>query len=70
MNMRARKDNAGTRTVARLFRASATDYVGGDNSLSTSYALYRDIMEKNPDTNAAWTSSDITALEAGVKVTS
>lgn len=70
VNMRARKDNAGTRTVARLLRASATDYVGSDNSLSTSYALYRDIMEKNPDTNAAWTSSDITALEAGVKVTS
>jgi hypothetical protein len=70
MNMRARKDNAGTRTVARLFRASATDYLGSDNSLSTSYALYRDVMEKNPDTNAAWTSADITALEAGVKVTS
>jgi hypothetical protein len=69
-NMRARKDNAGVRTVARLLRVSGTDYVGSDNSLSTSYALYRDIMEKNPATDAAWTSSDITALEAGVKVTS
>lgn len=69
MNMRARKDNAGARTIARLVRASATDYVGSDFSLSTSYALYREILENNPATAAAWTSSDITGLEAGIKVT-
>lgn len=69
-NMRARKDNAGTRTIARLTRQSATDYVGSDFALTTSYQLFRDIMENNPATSAAWTSSDITGIEAGIKVTS
>lgn len=67
-NMRARKDNAGTRTFGRVIRISGTDYVGSGFSLSTDYALYREIIELNPNTAVAWTASDITALEAGAKV--
>lgn len=67
-NMRARKDNAGTRTFGRLVRISGTDYVGSGFALGTNYSLFREIIEQNPNTNAAWTSSDINGLEAGVKV--
>lgn len=68
-NIRARKDNAGVRSIAPLTVISGTDYVGTDRALSTSYALYSEIMELNPDTGVAWTGSDINALDAGYKVT-
>lgn len=68
--MRARKDNAGARTFARLVRIAGTDYVGSEFSLGTDYQLFTEIIELSPNTSANWTSSEITALEAGVKVIS
>lgn len=68
--MRARKDNAGTRTFARIVRVGGTDYAGSPYLLGTDYTYYRDIMEINPGTGVPWNASDIAALEAGVKVVS
>ena len=65
----ARKDNAGSRTVAPVARIGGTDYAGADENLGTSYAYAPEIKEKSPATSAAWTISEVNAMEYGVKVT-
>jgi hypothetical protein len=64
-----RKDDAGTRKVAPLFRISSTDYVGSDDTLSTSYQYFRQVYETSPATSTAWTVSEINASEVGYKLT-
>jgi hypothetical protein len=65
----ARKDDAGTRKVAPLFRISSTDYVGSDDTLSTSYQYFGQIYENSPATSAAWSISEINNAEIGLKLT-
>jgi hypothetical protein len=65
----ARKDNAGTRKTAPVARIGGADYVGSDTSLGTSYVFTREVKELSPATAAAWTISEINAMEYGVKVT-
>jgi hypothetical protein len=65
----ARKDNAGTRTIAPVARIGGADYLGSNVNLSDSYAYTREIKELSPATAAAWTISEINAMEFGVKVT-
>ncbi len=65
----ARKDDAGTRKVAPLFRISGTDYVGSDDTLSTSYQYFEQDYETSPATSTAWTISEINAAEVGYKLT-
>ena len=67
--LRTRKDDAGTRKVAPVFRISGTDYVGTDQVLSTSFQTIQQLYELSPATSAAWTVSEVNALEAGVKLT-
>ncbi len=64
-----RKDDAGARKVAPLFRISATDYVGSDDTLSTSYQYFRQVYETSPATSTAWTVSEVNASEVGYKLT-
>ncbi len=65
----ARKDDAGTRKAAPLFRISGTDYVGSDDTLSTSYQYFRQHYETSPATSTAWTISEINNAEVGYKLT-
>ncbi len=65
----ARKDDAGTRKTAPLFRISSTDYVGTDDTLSTSYQYFRQVYETSPATSSAWTVSEVNAAEVGYKLT-
>lgn len=67
--MRARKDDAGTRKVAPVFRISATDYVGSDDTLSTSYQYFSRLYETSPATSTAWTISEVNNAEVGYKLT-
>ena len=64
-----RKDNAGTRLVAPVARIGGADYAGSDTSLGSAYAYTREIKEKSPATSAAWTISEVNAMEYGIKVT-
>ncbi len=64
-----RKDDAGTRKVAPLFRISSTDYVGSDDTLSTSYQFFTQTYETSPATSSAWTVSEVNAAEVGYKLT-
>lgn len=68
VNMAARKDDAGGRAIAALTRVSGSDYVGTPHNVGTTYRVYTQILEQNPDTTAAWTESEINATEFGYKV--
>lgn len=65
----ARKDNAGTRLIAPVVRIGGADYPGANVGLGGSYAYSREIKELSPATSAAWTISEINAMEYGIKVT-
>lgn len=64
----AKKDDAGSRSIATVTRSGAADYDGASQGLSTSYAYYSDIREQDPATAAAWTKTGFNAAEMGVKV--
>ena len=63
----ARKDDAGTRTIAPLIRISSTDYAGSDQNIGTSYTYYLQVYEEDPSTSAAWTIAGVNAAEMGIK---
>ncbi len=67
-NVAAEKDDSGSRTVAATTRVSTTDYTGTTQSVSTSYAYYKQIWEQNPYATANWTATTINASEFGCKV--
>jgi hypothetical protein len=70
-NVEARKTDASVYKLRRHFRAGGTDYVGStDYSLSTTYAIYQEVLHADPATSAAWTSSNLTTPEFGVKLNS
>lgn len=69
-NIDADKDDAGARTVAATTRVGSTDYAGSTQSVSTTYHVYTQIWEQNPNTSAIWTASAINASEFGYKVVS
>lgn len=64
----ARKDDAGTRTIAPMARHGVTDYPGPNHNISNTYAYFPDVWETNPGTGLAWTVADVNADEFGVKV--
>lgn len=68
MNMIAKKDDSGTRSVCAVCRSGGADYDGDTQALGTTYADYRQIRETDPATSAAWTRTDLNSAEFGVKV--
>ena len=64
----ARKDDAGSRSVAPVARPVSTDRVGTTASVGDSYAYVREIAELNPEDSAAWEIADINGMEYGVKL--
>jgi hypothetical protein len=66
----ARKTDAGARTIAPVFRIASTTYPGTAVAPTTTYKYLPAIAELNPATGLAWTSADITALQAGMKIVS
>ena len=65
---RAKKDDAGARSLATVTRSGGTDFDGATQALSTSYIYYSDIREVDPATSAAWTAANLNAANFGVKV--
>lgn len=68
INMTARKDDAGARSIASVVRSGGADTDGATQALSTTYAQYQQIIEKDPNTAAAWTKTALNAAEFGAKV--
>jgi hypothetical protein len=66
----ARKDDAGSRSIAPAIKTGATTAVGDDFALAASYIYDLQIFETNPaNSNAAWTISDVNSSEFGFKLT-
>lgn len=66
--MSAKKDDAGTRSIAAVTRSGGTDTDGATQALSTAYVYYREMRETDPNTSAAWTKTNFNAAEFGAKV--
>jgi hypothetical protein len=66
----AKKDAGAARTIAPLQRSGGTDYAGGTQSLTTSYAFVREVLDVNPADSAAWAVSDVNDAEFGYKLIS
>ena len=66
--VRARMDDVGPQTMRTVIRTNSTNYEGDDLSLSAVYANFRNtVYGVNPNTSSAWTESEISTLECGVK---
>lgn len=66
----ARKDDAGSHTVAPVFRIGGTDYAGTAVAVNTTYSMGIQEYQVSPATSAAWTISEVNALEMGPKLVS
>lgn len=66
----AKKDAGAARTFAAFQRSGTNDHVGTTQNAATSYAMYLDLKETDPDTSAAWTITNLNAAEFGVKILS
>lgn len=64
----ARKDDAGTRQVKSLVVSGGTTQVGAAvHTLALSYVMYTQLYETDPATGAAWTTTAVNGVEAGVE---
>lgn len=68
VTMVARKDDAGTRQSRSNLKSGATTANGATNSLASSYQMFRDMYETDPNTSAAWTASAVNAAQIGPEV--
>jgi len=67
-NLVARKDDAGTRTIAPVVVIGGTPYDGTTTAaLSSSYADYTQLYDRLDPSGATWTASTVNAMETGVK---
>jgi hypothetical protein len=70
VNAALAKTDAGACTTKNLIRSGTTEANGAVFAPSTSYLYSSSIHESDPATGAAWLTSAINALEAGVEVVS
>jgi hypothetical protein len=66
--VRARKSDAGTRSIQHVLRSGSTDYTGATRALSTTSAYYHNVREVDPNTTAAWGESGVNGAQVGVNV--
>lgn len=70
-NAMIRKDDASSYVLNRVIRTGGVDYTGSTSiAPNTTYVNYHEIFDVNPGTSAAWTKSEVDALQAGVKLVS
>jgi hypothetical protein len=67
VHSRAKKTDVGGVTLRHRLKHGGTTAEGTDKALTTAFAHYSDYWGKNPDTGAAWGSSDVNVAQAGVK---
>ncbi len=69
VNMRAKRTDASTRSIAAVARSNGAEADSSDCALSDSYAYYQRVFEVDPDTGDQWTEAAVNAAEFGQKVT-
>jgi hypothetical protein len=65
----ALKTDATTRNIALHARSGSTDSDGSNYALAASYSKFERILETDPATSSAWTSTGVNTLQFGPKVT-
>jgi hypothetical protein len=68
LTMLARKDDVTTKQIRTNMKTVTSTTNGATQTLTTSYALSSDIYETNPDTSAAFTGSEVNALQIGYEI--
>jgi hypothetical protein len=67
-NLVARKDDAGSRTIAPVLRIGGTDYDGTTSpGLTATYTDYTQLHDRLDPAGNAWSVATVNAMEAGVK---
>lgn len=66
----ALKDNAGSRNIREICRSNGSDYTGATQAVGDSYYTYREVRDKDPNTDAAWDMAGVNAAEFGVELVS
>ena len=65
----AEKTDAASRSIALQVKSGATTSDGSNYSLAVGYAKLERLLEQDPNTSAAWTSTAVNAVRGGPKVT-
>lgn len=68
VNLVARKDDAGARTIAPVIREAGVNYDGTVTpALTATYVVYSQLYDRLGPDGAAWTVASVNAMEVGVK---
>ena len=67
VSARAKRDASGPQSLQLALRSSGTNYFSSSKTLGLGYTAVQNIWETNPATSADWLSSQIAALQVGVK---
>lgn len=67
-NIVARKDDAGSRSIAPVIRPASTDRVGTTVAISDTYMNYSQMHPLNPEDSGSWEIADVNGAEFGVKL--
>lgn len=66
--LHAKKTSADAASIIPVIRTNSTNYEDSSTTLTTSYTKYKGSERvTNPNSGVAWTTSDLDALQAGVK---
>lgn len=67
INTGAKKTDAAARTFKSQVRISSTNYENAEQTLTTNYKNFQDIMEVSPATSSPFTASEVNGAEYGTK---
>lgn len=67
VRVRAKKTDVGAVNMHVHMKSGSTDVEGGDTSLTAGYQQYGLAYGKNPDTSAAWSTSDVNNIQGGME---
>jgi hypothetical protein len=70
VNICARKDDAGARTIRPIIRMGSSDYAGTSAGMLINYTIKQEVWNNPPDApSQAWTDSDVNGAEFGFELT-
>ncbi len=67
LKVRARRNVVGPSTINFLWRENSTTTAGGTMSLTGSYGDFSEVKTVRPSDSAAWTLTDLNALQVGIR---
>lgn len=65
-----RNDDVGTHSIAPVFKTGGTSFDSPTQTITNAYKYYTHARELNPFTGLDWTTADVNALQAGIKLIS